>query len=757
MYRRSLILRHSNLPSRCINIIRNYSNSQLSDNKYKDYDFIIEENRSPQDIVKNYLSPEQIEGHIESEGVLPPQEMSPFRNPDGTFIKGKNSAEARLDDRTLEGKIDHSITELPHRIAKTIQNNIIKLSIPARLRTRVAHIYQNLQKNQIQQAPSTPLDCNAHIAALFLQDYSHAKQVLSELQRRVGKDKFKPQRILDIGYGPATGIVALNEIMGNKWVPEEKEAYIVGRKNNEMKKRAKIILSRQLNENYSGKELNLDENVVQKDQRPVQEEEDYVEEEEENSSEENDYVGHIDVKRLHIRTKLRDTLPVTKNYDLIIIHSSLLSKEFNFPKDVDDNIHMVLPLLAPGGHLVLIERGNSVGFETIARARQIMIRPESYPQELGKIPRPYIKGSKGKPQKMKKEDQFITQEDVEFEKELLAKLDYQEALEKARELGEDFEKELNEKFGAVSEEELKFENEDSEELEVFDVNTPREDMYDKVDYHLSVIAPCPHHRKCPLQLGDPKYYKIPDHRHRLNFCLFSKIVARPPYVIELKKGKKLAIRWDKSAEDGIGSISRNAVKRLAGSGRPGGRDTEVGSYSYLIVERSANDLETIKKIEDLRSYSDNVIDENDITNWPRIIATPNKLKRNVKLTVCSTEGNVETWQVPKSLGKQTYHDARKSQLGDSWALGRKTRTIKNQIPEAVKDKLDVLYKTSKKTFKKEQQRKRWKKKVGTSVEEFEDGFFATEVMASQLELSKKYKQQARQAQFEEDPSKLDGN
>ena len=62
-----------------------------------------------------------------------------------------------------------------------------------------------------------------------------------------------------------------------------------------MKKRAKIILSRQLNENYSGKEVNLDENVVQKDQRPVQEEEDYVEKEEE-SSEENDYVGHIDVK-----------------------------------------------------------------------------------------------------------------------------------------------------------------------------------------------------------------------------------------------------------------------------------------------------------------------------------------------------------------------------------------------------------------------------------------------------------------------------
>ena len=49
---------------------------------------------------------------------------------------------------------------------------------------------------------------------------------------------------------------------------------------------------------------------------------------------------------------------------------------------------------------------------------------------------------------------------------------------------------------------------------------------------------------------------------------------------------------------------------------------------------------------------------------------------------------------------------------------------------------------------KEQQKKRWKKKVGTSAEEFGRWVFATEVMASQLELSKKYKQQTRQAQFE---------
>ena len=37
------------------------------------------------------------------------------------LLSREKFAEARLDDRTLEGKIDHSITELPHRIAKTIQ------------------------------------------------------------------------------------------------------------------------------------------------------------------------------------------------------------------------------------------------------------------------------------------------------------------------------------------------------------------------------------------------------------------------------------------------------------------------------------------------------------------------------------------------------------------------------------------------------------------------------------------------------------
>lgn len=749
MYKRGIILRNS-LRS-VSNGIRYQSTISPSSKKkidYQDYDFLKEETRSPKDIVKDYLSEEELNSYIEKEGILPEQEMSKFRNNDGSFIKGSTSSEARLDDRTLLGKLDHSITRLPNRLAKVIENNIIKLSLPGRLKSRVVALYQNLSKSQIQKSPMTPLDCNAHIAALFLQDYSHASQVLLELQKRVGKDKFNPQRVLDIGYGPATCMVALNEIMGRNWIPKEKDAYIVGRKNNEMKKRAKIILSRQYNENYTGNE------VLPEVEQEVNEEDELIEEEEE-SSDETDYVGPIDVKRIHIRTKLRDTLPVTKNYDLIMISSSLLSKEFNFPKDVDENIHMVLKLLAPGGHIVLIERGNSVGFETIARARQLFIRPESYKHELGKIPRPYIKGSSGKPQKLKKESQFITKDDIKFEEDMLAKLNLEEEMEKARELGEEFVKDLNEKYGDVAEDELKFENE--EEMEIFDVDTPMEQMIDKVNYHLSIIAPCAHHRKCPLQLGDPKYYKISNHKHRMNFCSFPKVVKRPNYTMQLKKGKKLAIPWDKTAEDGIGTLTKGQTKQLSGTGRPGGNDTESGSYSYLIAERSLNDVKTIDKIESLRSFSDNVIDETNPTNWPRIILAPKKLKKNVKLIVCSNEGNIETWQVPKSLGKQTYHDARKAQLGDLWALGYKAKTINKRLSDEIKEKLEVLYKTNKKTFLKEQQRKRWKKKLGTSVDQFDDGFLATEVMASQLEESKKYKRQGRKADFDIDPTQFDGN
>ncbi|KAK6454070.1 uncharacterized protein RJT20DRAFT_100882 [Scheffersomyces xylosifermentans] len=731
------------------------------------------------------------------------QEMSPFRNPDGSFIKGETAEEARLHDLTLEGRVDKSITRLPDEIAKTINNNILRLTIPDKLRERAASIYQSLGKDQIQKAPETSLDCDAHIAALFLQDYSHARQVLLELQKRVGKENFNPQKILDVGYGPATGIVALNEIMGDDWVPQEKESYIVGRRNHQMKKRAKLILSRQLNENFSEVEVDVtgeneataeatassvdiiaesevgvaESSKMFEEAEEVQEEIEEAEQIDEDQLEEGEYVGPINTSAIKIRTRLRDTLPVTKSYDLIMVNHALLTREFQFPKDIDDNMEMVLRLLKPGGHLVLIERGNAVGFETIARARQIMIRPESHTGEVGKIPRPYIRGATKKPQRLRKEDQIISEEDIEYEKELLQKYELEDFNEEEEEElqrlasseledGSEFEKELIEKYGEPTEEDLKFEVEGSEDYDVLPVDqesvvSQSELSSESVDYHISIIAPCPHHRKCPLQIGDPKYYKIPSHTHRLNFCSFNKVVERPKYTMELKKGRRLATTWDKTSEDGFGldRLSKKTLQKLEGSGRPGGNNSENGSYSYLIAQRSLNDVETIKKIDSDRAYNNyDASNELDPNNWARIIQSPAKIKKNVKLTVCAASGNVELWQIPRSVGKQEYHDARKVERGDLWALGKKSVIVKNQISDKIKEKLDVLSKTQKKTFLKEQRKKQWKKKISASEDAFfDDVYQIADTLATDLENSKNYQRKGRRANYDVDPRSFDGN
>lgn len=670
------------------------------------------------------------------------EQVSEFRNADGSFVKGTTSQEARLDDATIKGRVDRKVSTLPYEIAKTINENILSLHIPARLRERVASIYESLGKDQIQKAPENKIDADAYLAGLFLQNYSHVHHVLLDLQKRVGKDNFKPNRVLDIGYGPGTGMIALNEIMDatEDWNPEVKDIYVVGRKNYEMKKTAKILLSRQECEQVSSV------------QQPTQTEAEESAEQQEERRETHDSYGPVDVSKIKIKSRLRDSIPSQKKYDLIIVNQALLTREFNFPSDVDTNINMVLRLLQPGGHIVLVERGNYVGFETIARARQIMIRPEKYDTEIGKIPRPYIKGSNYKPQKLRKEDELITDQDIKYEEQLLKEL------EDNIESGEKLAKELDEKFGKATEAEIKLEFEDDDKFEVM---TEEESSLKGIDYHLSIISPCPHHGKCPLQLGDPKYYKIPSHKHRLSFCSFSKVVERPKYTMELKRGKLLSTKWDKSAEDGRGldKMTKKQLKAYEGSGRPGSKNTENGSFSYLIAQRSLNDSDTLAKIEHQRSYNSETakLDLNDPNNWPRIIQNPDKIKNNVKLPMCAPSGKIETWTVPKSLGKQAYHDARKAERGDLWALGKKSVIVKNTLSEKNKEKLETLAKTEKKVFMKEERKRKMKKVISANPEIFEKSVFEiADEYATQLELSKKYRQKGRKMKLDVDVTQYEG-
>lgn len=644
--------------------------------------------------------------------------VSDYKDPDGSYIQGKNSEEARLHPLTLQGKADHSVVKLPSAISKTINNNILSARVPNVVRERAQTIYQSLDKDQIQEAPVSALDSDAHIAALFLQDFANVKKVLGELQKRVGVDKFNPKSVLDIGYGPATGMVALNEIMGADFKPEVKDAYIVGRLNNEMKRRAKLILSRQPCEVDDRDTLK----IVGKD----------------------DYVGHIDTRKLRIRTNVRDSLASSKKYELIIVNQALLTRKHSFPRDVDLNLEMVLAALKPGGHLVLLERGNPLGFEIIARARQVMLRPENFTHESGKIPRPYIRGSKPKPQKLRKEDQMVTEEQVKHEEKMLMKAIEEDGLNVD---DVDLEKHLNEKYGELSDEDLRFEFED--ELEkVSSLAQSEMPDYAGVDYHLSVVAPCPHHGKCPLQLGDPVLYKVSHHKHRFDFCAFDNVSERPKYTMELKKGKRLATPWEKADK-----LTKSERKALEGGGRPGSNNTELGTYSYLIMHRSLNDKETIKKIEADREHASESNVGESMATWPRLIGFPAKVKKNVKFNVCAPLGNIETWQVPKSLGKQVYHDARKARQGDLWPLGRKTFQVRNKFSEEGMARLKSLAKAQRKVVLKEKRKKEWKKREARDPalleeESDSDPYALNELYASQFESTKKYRQQTKKIGFD---------
>lgn len=648
---------------------------------------------------------------------------SDYRNPDGSLVRGSNAEEARLDPLTLEGRSDHSVVKLPRVIAKTIQNNILSQTMPSLLRERAAEIYRSLEKDLIQKAPAGGIDSDAYIAALFLQDYANVRKVLVELKKRVGAS-FKPDSVLDIGYGPATGMVALNELMGADFRPKDKDAYIVGRRNDEMKKRAKIILSRQLSEVP-------DELLVEVDEA----------EEPPKELKDDNYVGPVDARRIKVKTKLRDSLASTKKYDLIIVNQALLTREHSFPRDVDLNLEMVLNLLSPNGHLVLVERGNPLGFEIIARARQVMLRPENFESERGKIPRPYIRGSKPKPQKLRDDDKMVTEEHIEHEAKLMKQLQ--------EEIGDvddaELEKQLNERFGALSEKDLKFEDED--DVDIIDplASSAPEQDYAGVDFHLSIVAPCPHHGKCPLQLGDPNLYKVRNHKHRFSFCSFNNIMERPRYTMELKKGKALATLWEKE------ELLKSERKAMEGGGRPGGHNSELGDYSYLIVHRSPNDKKSIEKIESDREHSSSVEDNSSV--WPRLVTFPSKVKKNVKFDVCAPSGSIETWQVPRSVGKQAYHDARKARQGDLWPLGKKTVTVKSRFSEEGMARLKLMAKSQRNIVIKEKRKKEWKKMIVRDAQLLEEGDEMDpdtlhEIYASKLTSTKKYRQQSKRHGFE---------
>lgn len=268
----------------------------------------------------------------------------------------------RLHPWTALGKTTgDELVILPQKIAEHI-NSITLNYKPQELRQKVAQYYIDLARSDVHKPAVNRVETDVHLLGVFLQSYASAYNVLKEAQRRMGGEKeWRPKKVLDVGFGPATGILALNEIMGPEWIPEKKVSVVIG--SQRMKRRAKELLRIQ-------------------EPQPHAAEEDAT-----NTATENEAT----------QTVVTQSLPgynSPKKYDLIIATHQLFRSDYHFPASVDDHTAHLLSLLEPDGVLVLIERGDPKGFESIARARQIMIRPEDHPSDVSKTPRVWKGGRK---------------------------------------------------------------------------------------------------------------------------------------------------------------------------------------------------------------------------------------------------------------------------------------------------------------------------------------------------------------------------
>jgi len=176
-----------------------------------------------------------------------------------------------------------------------------------------------------------------------------------------------------------------------------------------------------------------------------------------------------------------------------------------------------------------------------------------------------------------------------------------------------------------------------------------------------IIAPCTNHAQCPMYTISGASEGRKDH------CHFSQRFIRPPYLQHILGAK------DRNHEDI--RFSYIAVQR--------GRDLrqiegieqgEAATVAAFTGYHDYDDAEPVPAIETPGKEDD--IAEPHMLSLPRCIMPPLKRRGHVTLDLCTPSGQLERWTVPKSFGKQAHRDARKAKWGDLWALGAKTRVVR---------------------------------------------------------------------------------
>lgn len=190
-----------------------------------------------------------------------------------------------------------------------------------------------------------------------------------------------------------------------------------------------------------------------------------------------------------------------------------------------------------------------------------------------------------------------------------------------------------------------------------------------------IVAPCTNHVACPM-------YKEPgENKGRKDFCYFTQRYIRPPYLQRIIGGS------DRNHEDinysylvvQRGKDHRRQEHDPFGIGVPQGEsatDAAFAGYESSMTMPASQDIAT-KDGADLKVRPPPQPATISTLGLPRTLFPPLKRRGHVILDLCTPSGLLERWTVPRSFSKQAFRDARKSQWGDLWALGAKTRVARN--------------------------------------------------------------------------------
>ena len=156
-----------------------------------------------------------------------------------------------------------------------------------------------------------------------------------------------------------------------------------------------------------------------------------------------------------------------------------------------------------------------------------------------------------------------------------------------------------------------------------------------------VIAPCTNQGTCPMYPEPGKSVG------RKDYCHFSQRFVRPNFYARMLRKKN----------DIQGEVE----------------------FSYVAVQRGVAKTSSLRGKEATEAAQQGYenADQPDMQTLPRLLLPALKRKGHVTMDMCTPEGKIERWTVPKSFSKLAYHDARKSRWGDLWALGAKTRVPRN--------------------------------------------------------------------------------